>query len=81
MNAELLVQMVNDITDFFYPAQDATAAAAAVAAHIRRSWDPRMLRQIVTIWQRGEGAFSDVGRAGVGLIAADPRYSGQQFGS
>ena len=71
MNAEQLVQMVNDISAFFAPANAPAEAAAEVAGHIKRQWDPRMRRQIVAIWQSGEGDFSAVGRAAVALLAAD----------
>jgi formate dehydrogenase subunit delta len=71
MNPEYLVQMVNDISNFFYPAEDAGKAAASVAAHLRRAWDPRMRRQIVEIWKQGRGEFEDVAKAGVALLAAD----------
>jgi len=69
MHAETLVRMVNDISAFFAPANPAPEAAAEVAGHIKRSWDPRMRRQIVEIWQAGQGEFSPVGRAAVALLA------------
>jgi formate dehydrogenase subunit delta len=71
MDAGHLVQMVNDISNFFYPAEEPAKAAASVAAHLRRAWDPRMRKQIVEVWRRGEGEFSDVGRAGVALLAGE----------
>ena len=76
MDAEHLVQMVNDISNFFAPAHAPAQAAAEIAAHIRRAWDPRMRRQIVEVWRSGEGDFSDTGRAGIALLAADPPRPG-----
>ena len=70
MDAEYLVQMVNDISNFFAPANEPAQAAAEVAAHLKRLWEPRMRRQIVEIWRSGDGAFSDVARAAVALLAA-----------
>lgn len=70
MHADTLVRMVNDISDFFAPANPAPEAAAEVAGHIKRSWEPRMRRQIVEIWQAGHADFSPVGRAAVALLAA-----------
>ena len=70
MDAEYLVQMVNDISNFFAPAHEQAQAAAEVAAHIKRQWDPRMRRQIVEIFHAGNGAFSEVARAAVALLAA-----------
>ena len=73
MDAEHLVEMVNDISNFFAPAHPPAQAAAEVAAHVRRTWDPRMRRAIVETWRAGEGEFGDVGRAAIALLAAaDP---------
>jgi len=69
MHAEQLVRMVNDISEFFGPASPEAEAAAEVAGHLKRQWDPRMRRQIVEIWQAGQGEFSPVGRAAVALLA------------
>ena len=71
MDAEHLVDMVNDIANFFAPAAGAEQAPAEVASHLRRFWEPRMLRQIVEVWRGGRGEFSDVARAAVGLIAKE----------
>ena len=46
-------------------------AAAEVAGHLKRQWDPRMRRQIVEILDSGEGAFCPVGRAAIALLAAE----------
>ena len=69
MEAEHLVEMVNDISNFFAPANPPAQAAAEVAGHLRRTWDPRMRRAIVA--QQGHADLSDVGRAAVALLAAD----------
>ena len=71
MDAEHLVEMVNDIANFFAPASGAQQAPADVAAHLKRFWEPRMLRQIVAVWRAGHGEFSEVGRAAVALLAKD----------
>jgi formate dehydrogenase subunit delta len=76
MDAEYLVQMVNDIGNFFAPANPPAQAAKEIAAHIRRSWDPRMRQQIVAVWRAGAVDLSDVGRAAVELLAADPPRGG-----
>ena len=70
MHADTLVRMVNDISQFFAPASAEAEAAAEVAGHITRSWEPRMRRQIVEIWQVGHADFSPVGRAAVAILAA-----------
>jgi formate dehydrogenase subunit delta len=76
MHAEYLVDMVNDIANFFVPASGAQQAPAEVAAHLKRFWEPRMLRQIVEVWRSGKGEFSEVARAAVALIAKDAKPKG-----
>ena len=70
MDADYLVQMANDIGNFFGPAHEPAQAAIEVANHIRRQWEPRMRRQLIDIWRSGDGEFSDVARAAVALLAA-----------
>jgi formate dehydrogenase subunit delta len=69
MDAEHLVEMVNDISNFFAPANPPAQAATEVAGHLRRTWDPRMRRAIVALQSHED--LSDVGRAAVALLAAD----------
>lgn len=74
MNIELLVKMANEISAFFATESAPSQAAADVATHIRRYWEPRMRRQIVTYCeqQRGQG-LDDLARRAVTLLAADSR--------
>jgi formate dehydrogenase subunit delta len=76
MNVERLVDMANDISSFFAPAHEPGKAAAEVATHMRRQWEPRMRREIVDYWRTGDGGLSEVARAAVALLAADPRPAG-----
>jgi formate dehydrogenase subunit delta len=76
MDAEHLVDMTNDIANFFAPASGAERAPAEVASHLKRFWEPRMLRQIVEIWRSGHGEFSDVARAAVALLAKEAPAQG-----
>jgi formate dehydrogenase subunit delta len=76
MDAEHLVDMVNDIANFFAPASGTTQAPADVASHLKRFWEPRMLRQIVEVWRSGRGEFSDVARAAVALLAKEAPAKG-----
>ena len=76
MDTEYLVHMVNDVADFFAPESGAERAPADVAAHLKRFWEPRMLRQIVEVWRSGEGEFSAIGRAAIALIARDAPRKG-----
>jgi formate dehydrogenase subunit delta len=76
MHPEYLVEMVNDISAFFAPAHEPEKAAAEVAAHLRRAWDPRMRRQVIEYWRAGEGDFTPVARAGVALLAEESASPG-----
>ncbi|MBL6752134.1 MAG: formate dehydrogenase subunit delta [Nevskia sp.] len=56
MNAERLVQMANDIGDFFKSEPVREDAVAGIADHLRRFWTPRMRAQLAEhLRQGGEG--------------------------
>jgi formate dehydrogenase subunit delta len=71
MNIDLLVKMVNEISAYFASEPDAEQAVKHVAGHLRRYWEPRMRRQIITYYEERQGAgLSDLALRGVGLLAA-----------
>jgi formate dehydrogenase subunit delta len=73
-NTDHMVKMVNEISAFWASeALDPKAAAESVATHLRRYWDPRMRRQIVTHYHAGGGGLSDIGREAIGILAAAPK--------
>jgi formate dehydrogenase subunit delta len=72
MNTDQLVAMANDIAAFFAGDPDSAAAAAAVANHLTRFWEPRMRREIVAYQRAGGTGLSAVARAGVEQLAARP---------
>ncbi len=76
MDADHLVDMVNDIANFFASAADDGKAPAEVASHLRRFWEPRMQREIVAAWRAKKAGFSDLGRAAVALLAEDTPAKG-----
>jgi formate dehydrogenase subunit delta len=47
MNVRKLVKMANEIGAFFGAEKDRAIAAAGVADHLRRFWDPRMRRELL----------------------------------
>jgi len=69
MHIEHLVQMANDIANFFHGAADPGAAPRSVADHLRRYWDPRMRKQIMAYYAEGGAGLSDIARAAVGMLA------------
>jgi len=71
MNIDLLIKMANEISAYFASEPDGEQAVKDVARHLRRYWEPRMRRQIITYYQERQGAgLSDLARRGVGLLAA-----------
>ena len=69
MNIERLVEMVNDIANFFHSEPDHAAAVAGVAGHLRRYWEPRMRKQIIAHLDAGGHGLNDLGREGVQALA------------
>jgi formate dehydrogenase subunit delta len=47
MNTEHLIEMANQIGDFFASMPDREQALTDIAEHIRRFWEPRMRRAIL----------------------------------
>jgi len=69
MNIDLLIKMTNEIGEFFAGTTDTEAAAAAVANHLKRYWDPRMRTQMLSYYEQRQGAgLSDLGKKAVALL-------------
>ena len=74
MNIELLVKMANEISVFFASDSPPSQAAQDVATHLRRFWEPRMRRQIVSHYEERQGeGLNDLARQAVALLAAESR--------
>jgi formate dehydrogenase subunit delta len=69
MSVEHLVQMTNDIANYFESEPDRAAAVAGVCNHLRRYWDPRMRKQIVAHLDSGGAGLSALAHAGVAALA------------
>jgi formate dehydrogenase subunit delta len=65
MKIERLIQMANDISDFFNAENDKDLAAEGVKKHILRSWDPRMRKAIIAYCQEDGTALSPLAKAAV----------------
>jgi formate dehydrogenase subunit delta len=68
---ERLVEMATDIGNFFQSEADDTAAATAIAGHIRSFWVPRMRERIMAYVQDG-GALPERVTAAVRMLATMP---------
>jgi formate dehydrogenase subunit delta len=53
MNAERLVEMANDIADYFSTEPDREEAVTGVLTHLSRFWEARMQAQIVRHLEEG----------------------------
>jgi len=65
MNVERLIEMANDIADYFASEPDAAVGAAGVANHLKRFWDPSMRKQIVAHVRDDATALSPLALAGI----------------
>jgi len=68
---EHIVRMANDISHFFASEPDRDVAIAGIAAHIRRSWEPRMRRKIHAHLAAGGEGLEPLARAAVERLAKD----------
>ncbi len=66
MDPQRLIKMANQIAAFFEVMPDRAQAAAEVAGHIRRTWDPRMRRALFAhLAADGEADLSPLAREAV----------------
>lgn len=72
MSVHSLVKMANDIGRFFASEPKRADAVAGIANHMQRSWDPRMLRQIIAHLKTGGEGLDDLPREAVGLLKLPP---------
>jgi formate dehydrogenase subunit delta len=72
MKIEALVKMANEISYFFEGEAGENDAPAAVASHLKRYWEPRMRKDILTHYDlnAGEG-LDDVALKAVALLAEE----------
>lgn len=69
MKPDRLVTMANDIAAFFAAEPDRAAAAAGIANHLTRFWEPRMRRQLIEYRQAGGTGLSELANTAVGQLA------------
>jgi formate dehydrogenase subunit delta len=63
-SGEHLVQMVNDIGNYFRP-QGREEAVAGIATHIKRYWSPRMRQKLNAYLAQGHGGLDEWPRAAI----------------
>jgi formate dehydrogenase subunit delta len=72
MKIEALIKMANEISYFFEGDAGPDGAPAAVATHLRRYWEPRMRKDMLTHYDlnAGEG-LEEVALKAVAILAAE----------
>ena len=65
MNIERLVRMANDIGNFFKAEPDHPTAVDGVAQHLKRFWDPRMRKEIISYVDGGGAELMELVREAV----------------
>jgi formate dehydrogenase subunit delta len=69
---EHLVQMANDIGNFFRAEPDREVAIAGIANHIRSFWTRRMREKLLAQLEHGESALDDLPREAVRILVEQP---------
>lgn len=70
--SEHLVQMANDIGNFFRAQSNHEAAVAGIANHIKSFWTPRMLQKLLAQIEQGEAGLDPLPRAALCRLSAQP---------
>ena len=65
MEIQRLAKMANEIGEFFAQSPDREEAIAAIAAHLRNFWEPRMRREIIQYARDGGVELREIVRAAV----------------
>jgi formate dehydrogenase subunit delta len=74
--AEHLVQMANDIGNFFRSEPRREDAVAGIANHIAKFWTPRMREKLAAhLKQHGSEALDDLPRQALRSLAENPAAS------
>ena len=65
MGTQNLVKMANDIGRFFASEPKRADAVAGIANHMKRSWEPRMLRKIAALARAEDSGLEELPREAV----------------
>ncbi len=67
-SGERLVQMANDIADYFVSEPDRELAIAGMVLHLERYWEPRMLVRIRSMHSDGTTDLNELASAAVARL-------------
>ena len=68
-----LVQMANDIGNFFRGEQQREAAVAGIANHIQSYWTRRMREKLIAQIQEGHAELDELPREALHLLMQNPK--------
>lgn len=68
-SGERLVQMANDIADYFVSEPDRELAIAGVVMHLERYWEPRMLARISNMHSSEVTGLNELASTAVSRLA------------
>ena len=75
-SAEHLVQMANDIGNFFRSEPERKDGIAGIANHIAKFWTPRMRQKLLAhLKEHGEAGLDELPREALKLLATQPAHA------
>ena len=75
-STEHIVQMANDIGNFFRAEPDRQAALAGISNHINKFWTRRMRQKLLEYVQQGGTELDELPRAAVAQVTVVPATHG-----
>jgi formate dehydrogenase subunit delta len=66
-----LIKMANDIGNFFNSDPDKEAAVEGVFDHLRKSWEPRMRKEIIQYYREDGSELSELVKQAVARLASE----------
>ena len=78
---EHIVQMANDIGNFFRAETDRQVAIAGISNHINKFWTRRMRQKLLEYVQHGGTELDELPRAAVAQVTVAPTAQGAAIGA
>ena len=79
--SEHIVQMANDIGNFFRAESDREVALAGISNHINKFWTRRMRQKLLEYVQHGGNELDELPRAASALVTVAPPAPGAAIGA
>jgi formate dehydrogenase subunit delta len=73
MHAERLVEMINQIEDYWTAEPDQAQAVEAIRRHVRQFWEPRMRQAILAHLEAGGAGLGDLSRQALQKLQEEAR--------